>query len=147
MQSAREPEIEEMIRRWRGSNASVNQWHKTIDILRYFAEKRPDYVRDHIVDYFDLNGIANVTLLTNDNMGHIVINSIAITKETPGIENPTAWTGIYFQGVPITLTAIPQPGYRFLRWEGIQGIDPTIETITITLQDDISLSAVFEVVE
>ena len=147
MQSVLEPEIAEAIRRWRGSNGSVDQWYKDVDLLRYFAANRPGYVRQHIIDYFHLSNIANVTLLTDDNMGHIFINSIAITDDTPGVENPTSWTGIYFQDVPIKITAIPQPGYRFLRWEGVQGIDPTAETITITLQGDISLRAVFEAVE
>ena len=80
-------------------------------------------------------------------MGYIIINTIAISNGTPGIEDPSSWTGTYFQGVPITLTTIPQSGYRFLRWEGIQGIDPTMETLTITLENDLSLKAVFEVAD
>jgi Leucine-rich repeat (LRR) protein len=147
MQTIREPEIEETLLRWRGSNASVDQWHGEIDVMRDFAEYRPRYVRQHIVDYFDLSGIANVSLFTDANMGYIVINSIAITYDTLGIENPTFWSGVYFRDVPITITAIPQPGYRFLRWEGYHGIDPTLDTITITLKNDLSLRAVFEKVE
>jgi hypothetical protein len=144
MQAAREPEIAEMIRRWRGSDATVEQWHNSVDLLRYFGENRPGFVRQHIIDYFGLSGVANVTLNTDETMGHILINSIAITSDTPGIENPTSWTGIYFQDVPITITAVPEPGYRFVRWEGIPQFDPTAETITITLTNDLSLRAIFE---
>jgi len=147
MQSVLEPEMEETIRRWRDSNGSVDQWKKSVNLLRYFAENRPAYVRQHIVDYFNLRGIANVTLLTDDNMGHIVINSIAITNNTPGIKNPTVWNGVYFQDIPIKITAVPQHGYRFLRWEGIQGIDPTMKTITVTLKDNLALKCVFEAIE
>jgi hypothetical protein len=147
MQSALELEIEEAIRRWRGSNGSVNRWDNSVDFLRYFAEARPDYVRQHIIDYFDLGGTAKVSLSTDEDMGYIVINSISITIDTPGIEDATSWTGIYFQDVPIEITAIPQQGYRFLRWEGALGINSVTETINITLEDDVSLRAVFEVDE
>ena len=75
------------------------------------------------------------------------INSIAITSDSPGVEDPAPWTGIYFQDVPITITAVPEPGYRFTSWEGHQGIDSNMETITITLKEDISLTAVFEAAE
>jgi len=147
MQSVLEPEIAEAIIRWRGSNGSVDQWDKDVDLLRYFAANRPGYVRQHIVDYFGLGGVANVTLSADENMGHILINSIAITSDTPGVENPSSWTGIYFQDVPITITAVPNPGYRFLGWDGIQGVDSNTESITLTLKDDISLHAIFEVAE
>jgi hypothetical protein len=115
--------------------------------LRYFGENRPGYVRQHILDYFGLSGVANVTLNTDEAMGHILINSIAITGDTPGIENPASWTGVYFQDVPITITAVPEPGYRFVRWEDTQGIDTSSETITIILKDDLTLRAVFEPAE
>jgi Leucine-rich repeat (LRR) protein len=147
MQSVLEPEIEEALRRWRGRNGSVAQWNKAIDGLRYFGEYRPGYVRQHIVEYFDLTGRAKVTLLTDESRGHIIINSIAITEDTPGIEDPSSWSGIYFRGVPITITAVPNPRYRFVRWEGVQGVDPTLETLTIPLEDDLSLRAVFETTE
>ncbi len=147
MQATREAEIEEMIRRWRGSNATVEQWQNAVELLRYFGENRPGYVRQHIIDYFGLSGVANVTLETDETMGHILINSIAITSDMPGVEDPASWTGIYFQDVPITITAVPEPGYRFTRWEGNQGIDSNMETITITLKEDISLTAVFEAAE
>jgi hypothetical protein len=88
-----------------------------------------------------------VTLLTDESRGHIIINSIAITEDTPGIEDPSSWSGIYFRGVPITITAVPNPRYRFVRWEGVQGVDPTLETLTIPLEDDLSLRAVFETTE
>lgn len=147
MQAAREPEIAEMIRRWRGSEATVEQWHNAVDLMRYFGENRSGYVRQHILDYFGLSGVANVNLETNSTMGHILINSIAITSDTPGIEDPASWTGVYFRDVPITITAVPEPGYRFVRWEDTQGIDTSSETITIILKGDLTLRAVFEVTE
>ena len=149
MEAARELEIEETLLRWRGSDASAEDWHNVINVMREFGEYRPDYVRQHIVEYFNLSGIASLSISTDENMGYIVVNSISITDDTPGIENPASWSGIYFRDVPITITAVAKPGYRFTGWEaeGLQGNNPELETICITLTDDLSLTAIFEPVE
>ena len=147
MVTIREPEIKETLLRWRGSNASVEEWYETIDVLHQFAKYRPDYVRQHIADYLGLGGVSNVSLFTDSDMGYITINSISISTGTPGVEDPESWSGIYFQDIPITITAIPLSGYRFVRWEGAQGMDANVDTITMTLTEDVSLRAVFELIE
>ena len=38
------------------------------------------------------------------------------------------WEGIYFDGVPIKLTAIPQPGYSFVKWMPSPFITDTLNT-------------------
>jgi len=149
MEAAREQEIEEALLRWRGDDASIEQWRGVMGVLREYGEERPFFVRRHIVDYFDLSGTAKVNLFADAERGYIVLNSIAIVDGTPGVETPSAWSGIYFQDVPITLTAIAEPGYRFLRWEGegLQGINPAMDTITISLTEDVSLTAIFQPIE
>src|SRR5690606_18670839 len=44
--------------------------------------------------------------------------------------------------VPITLTALPTPGYRFVRWEG--AVNSTESEISVTRNSIISIHAVFE---
>jgi hypothetical protein len=61
-----------------------------------------------------------------------------------GIEDPSNWAGVYFQGVPFTITAMPAEGYRFSHWEGLKGGDPTALSQEITLTGDLALTAVFE---
>ncbi|MCY7410158.1 MAG: lamin tail domain-containing protein [Chitinophagales bacterium] len=42
------------------------------------------------------------------------------------------WSGVYFEGVPVTLTVIPNPGYLFNYWSGNSFItDTTLQTITV----------------
>lgn len=50
--------------------------------------------------------------------------------------------GHYDSGSVINVTAIPNEGYRFVRWEGINIQD--IETISFTVNSNLSITAVFE---
>ena len=53
------------------------------------------------------------------------------------------WSGVYFQDVPLALTAQAKPGYIFSHWEGLpQGV-VTDSTLKITLNGDLTLKAVF----
>ena len=63
-----------------------------------------------------------------------------ITKDIPGVDNPNKWTGTYFKGVPIEVTALPKPGYKFVAWVGDRGKQPHNNPRT---QDDLQLTAVF----
>jgi hypothetical protein len=144
MASALEGDIEKHILRWSSMNNSIDQWHANIDVMREFANKRPDIVRNHILETFGLDGTSVINLRSNPEQGYVRINSIDVVKGIPGIEEPSSWSGIYFNEIPISLAAIPQPGYEFSHWEGV---DPGIaqdETISILLEDDLKITAVFE---
>ena len=88
----------------------------------------------------DLPGTATLTVQTDSEMGYIQVNSIAITADTPGVADPGNWSGIYFKGVPILVTAVPKPGYRFSGWEGL---DHEQAEITLELVENLTLKAQF----
>jgi len=140
MQDTLEPEMEEHIRRWNIMGNSIDVWEENVDVMRIFARQRPDDVRGHILDYFDLTGTATVTLLTDSTKGHIRINSIDITPDTPGVMDADEWSGTYFKGIPVRLSAIPKPGYQFAGWVGIDQSDPDVDLI---LNEDLTLTANF----
>ncbi len=52
------------------------------------------------------------------------------------------WTGRYITDFPVTLTAEPEPGWRFVGWHG--AFESRDETVTLTLTGDTKLPAVFE---
>lgn len=133
------PEITEHIARW-GGPRSYENWQRNIDVMREFAGRRPDIVREHIVENFNLSGTANVTLIADQERGYITINSLMITDDTPGIENSALWSGSYFAGIPIQITAVPLEGYRFEGWKEIQDEEAML---TKVLERDITLTAVF----
>jgi len=87
-----------------------------------------------------VTGTANITLNTDSSKGYIKINTIDIKSSTPGVKDPSRWTGVYFTGIPVTITAVPQEGYVFDHWEGIQGYS---DTVTFTHTGDINITAVF----
>jgi uncharacterized repeat protein (TIGR02543 family) len=60
--------------------------------------------------------------------------------DTPGITYADEWSGIYFEGIPIKLTAVPNSGYEFAGWDGIEQTSPKI---TIDLNEDLVLTANF----
>jgi len=85
---------------------SMEIWDKKIDIMREFVKKRPDFVRNHLIEKFHLKGMVNIETFSSG--GHISINTIDLTEGNLG--------GLYFKGLIMRLKAIPNPGQKFLYW-------------------------------
>ena len=135
-----EPEIARHINRW----SIPASWEGSINHMNTFGINRPSYAREHIIDFFDLIGAHQIQLNVNDiSQGLIQINTIEISENTPGVSpNPYPWSGVYFEGVPVTLKAIAKEGYTFSHWSG--DIDSTNEEVTINLTENTNLIANFE---
>lgn len=140
------PEIDEHIHRWGQLGGSIEGWLSNVQVMREFAKMRPTYQRQHILEYFNLPGTATLTTTADPAQGHIRINSIDVQPGAVGVEDTNRWQGIYFQGIPIEMTAVQQPGYRFVRWVGLEGLglDSTSANLVFELPGDIHLTAVFE---
>ncbi|NLD50940.1 MAG: dockerin, partial [Clostridiaceae bacterium] len=69
---------------------------------------------------------------------------IDIKASTPGVSNPSEWTGIYFKGIPVKLKAVPMEGFEFCYWEGVPDDMLTNETIEFVLEEDMNINAVFK---
>jgi hypothetical protein len=121
----------------------MGAWQQTLQRMHEFAKKRPTYMRQHLVSQFRLGGTVNVSIGSEPEKGHVQINTLDIRDSLPGYEEGKVWTGIYFRTVPITLTAKPQPGYRFSHWEGLNQ-DSSEAVVKATLTGDIEVRAVFE---
>ncbi|NLD49428.1 MAG: hypothetical protein GX660_19920 [Clostridiaceae bacterium] len=136
------PEIKEHKDRWGNFN-----WDKNIQELVDYAKRRPDFQRQHLTEYFKLNGTVKILLNTDSKRGYIKINSLDIKDSTPGVNNANSWSGEYFKGMPIEITAVPNPGYIFEGWKSSNEdeINQKAENITIVPDKDVSLSAVFKV--
>lgn len=111
-----------------------------------FAAARPGYLRNQIVDVFDLPGMAQLTIdLADPDMGFVRVNRLDLTPATPGLPAGAGdlypWTGIYFQGVPVTLEAVPSSGFRFVGWDGLTNQSPSA---TVMLTNDLDVAASFE---
>ena len=138
------PEMEQHIHRWGPRDRSFKTWRAYVENMRSFARLRPSYLRQHIIDYFDLSGVSTVTLLVDSQKGFIRINNVDIATRTPGVGDADQWSGIYFQGVPVSLSAIPRSGYRFVGWEGI---DHQNADVALVLDGDLTLQAKFSSID
>lgn len=103
-------------------NEHYQRWMDGTDTgssIKNFGDKRTPYVISHTQSQFNLSGTNAVTVNRVGDGGLVKINSLLIDSRLPGIPYPASpypWSGNYFKSVPITLTAIDQPGYRFSHW-------------------------------
>ena len=128
------PEMQEYFARWGSNNENLlNDWYDEVNDMRTFALKRAEYITNHFLEHFGLTGTSNLRVSHDPQQGSVLVNSIQI----PEVEN---WEGTYFEGVPITLVAIPQPGFQFSHWDGPGVQQPEI---VLELTTDTALSPVF----
>ncbi len=98
---------------------------------------RTTQVRNHIQSNFSLAGQVDVTLnVFPTGAGKIKISTIIPTS--------LPWTGVYFNGNPVIITAYPNPGYTFAYWDPnavmSQSLNPTLN---LNIFADATFNAVF----
>jgi hypothetical protein len=126
-------EIPRHHKRWRLSNKT---WKQEVQELRTFALERPRYVRMHLMERFNTGALRDLRLTTTDG-GQVVLND-NLEVRGAGIN------GQYFENLPISLKAIPDYGYRFSHWEGIDA-PPNMRDLFLSLTDPkTTIRAVFE---
>jgi hypothetical protein len=133
MQDEIKDEIPLHLDRW---NGSYNSWLYNVDNMRTFASKRIGYMDRFIKNQFKLTGYDTLTLETAEaNSGKIGLNTLMISS--------FPWSGIYFFNVPIPVSALPSPGYRFVSWEGPVADQYAMNT-TVNFTAKGKLKAIFE---
>jgi hypothetical protein len=121
------------IARWYDRYDLTEDWAQRVQWLREFTQNRPAYLRQHVVTKFALAGTSDITLnVSSAAAGAVRINNLVVDAGTPGLPvagQPYPWTGTYFRGNAVTVTALPNPGYTFVRWQETGATTPTL-TIT-----------------
>ena len=143
LQDVIRPEMPKHISRW-NLITSLDEWETEVDKLRNFANRRPNYQKEHILDFFNLEGLYQLTTnVENVDHGFVKVNTIEINNSTVGIDGDySTWSGDYFKGVPVKLNAVALPGYEFSHWTG--DIESTEAELVINGSQDINVTAVFE---
>ncbi len=128
------PEMPRHLERWK---LSEKKWLKHIEIMKNFAKKRPDYVRQHLREKFKLNELVRVKASATPG-GQVIINQ-TVKVRTEG------FTGKYFAGLPLHVKAVPNFGYRFSHWKGRKITEGNYElNIDVQAGEQYNLIAVFE---
>jgi hypothetical protein len=130
-----EAEMPRHIQKWSESTSFNNGWAYHVDVMKEFATLRPEYAIDHLINKFGLSGTAQLHISNNDStMGSVYVQDIDICKEN--VE------GIFFKDIPLECTAVANPGYKFIGWQGLVQSDSA--SIKIVLNGESYLSAVFQ---
>lgn len=118
---------------------AFEKWNATTEEFGDFFEHRFNYIVPYMAEEFGLTGtLEGVTLKINDTEGGTVL----LNTTTPDLSEGS-WSGKYYTDYPITVTAIPTDGYKFVGWSGsVTSDNATIEAEIIT--GGITLEAVFE---
>lgn len=126
----RNSEITKQKQRW--PNSLIN-YEENLDGIRLFIEKRPLVLLNQVVDLFYKEGLSKFKLITNiTNAGTFNFNSLSFVDSI---------SGLFIKELPLTITAKPNKGYKFIGWN----CDTTHNsTITIYPTEDMEIIAYFE---
>lgn len=111
------PEMPAHLKRWSSANTGarsdvptrIEEWEQNIELLRVTLRKRPAAVWTHLDTTLSLGTTVSVQVtVPQPNQGAVTCNGLALPAGN--------WTGAYFNGCNINLTAAPAPGFRFVRW-------------------------------
>ncbi|MDR9366343.1 MAG: CotH kinase family protein [Balneolaceae bacterium] len=138
------PEMPQFIERWHYP-ARITQWNGFVNGMRDFAEERPGFLWQNILDHFEIESTETITVdLEDTDQGKIRVNSLLISSETPGIEdNAYPWTGTYFSGIPVTLKTDPEIGYHLSHWV-VDGKQVFEQELTVLPDTTEKISAIFD---
>jgi hypothetical protein len=115
--------------------SSYGEWEAEVNLIKDFTDNRPPFIEEHFRNYFGIGGMFTLNLsINNTNAGKVLLNSLTI--------DTTNWQGEYFDFVPVTLTAVANEGYEFVRWQG--AINQTAPNVTLTTASDANVEAIFQ---
>ena len=127
--------------RWGDPNNINGQMNSFVNNHQTFLSQlavRTNVVRDDIQNNFSLNGQVDVTL----DVFPIGAGKIKISTIIPEI---LPWTGVYFNGNPVKITAIPNIGYEFAYWDtnAIFSMIDTNTSVTLNISSSTLFKAIF----
>ncbi|MEZ5083038.1 MAG: CotH kinase family protein [Bacteroidales bacterium] len=130
------PEITYHKQRWGGT---LEAWESEVDEMISFGENRGGFVKQHYINEFDLEKTINV-LLNIDSIHHgkVKINTL--------IPDTLPWQGEYFDGNPVTISAIPDSGFLFSHWVSsmiLQELDSVSSVLHINVDTNTMFIAYF----
>ena len=112
------------------SNSSITEWSRNRDdeIVRQYQEE------------FDIDGMVTVTIKSSGS-GMVLMEGMKLPKSTG---TSTDYSGKFFSGNDIELTAVPSGGAVFSGWSGCTAVEGKPETCRATITEGLSITANFK---
>lgn len=131
-------EIPRHKQRWPQSISLGSDWIVNVQVMKDFAYQRQPEVRNHFYSKFNLSGSYTLNISRNNpTWGKVYAHKVEIKKNNS--------VNTFFKNIPLKVRALPMPGYRFVRWQGVStSTSPEIEIIN---SSNSYLTAIFEPAE
>lgn len=91
--------------RWWGN---VSGWNYEVQRLRDFATQRNTFMRQHMAEFFSLNGTVNLSTEVKQGAGKFRVNGVTADGKV---------TQPYFKNLPVKIEPVPDFGYAFKEWK------------------------------
>lgn len=125
-------EIPRHIQRW---NEISGSWEGNLAKIEQFLDVRPGFMFRYIKEGFNLSDTVRISIENPDTVaGKITVNILKVKTKN--------WSGLYYPEVPVTLTAIPKTGFRFVGWQG--SINSSNPVLVVNPAMGMTFTAVFE---
>lgn len=108
-------EIVRHIERWgdqtEGMLTSKEDWQQNVEKLKSFASNRPAYVKNHLIQYFELSGLYEIRINSQGPcVGEVQVNSLTLDV------NHFPWLGDYPLKNPLVLEGLSSKNCNFVSW-------------------------------
>lgn len=105
---------------------SMQKWEWEVDVLRQFAQLRPDFLRNRMIQRFGLSGQKTQLqiLVSPGQGGEVRLNN--------HVNVQGGFSGTFFRDFPVQLTAVPAQGYHFTGWTGALSGPLRVASLTLT---------------
>ncbi len=140
------------IEEFRNRFGLLHDWYKNVDTVKEFINKRETICKNFLAKKFDLGQLFFLSIGTGEEgkslSGKVLVNTVMIDASANGVKDGV-WKKSYYSGVPTLLTAVPDEGYRFVRWSGASdSTEATIDASSLGAQSSqVELTPVFEVLK
>ncbi|MFT5385178.1 MAG: hypothetical protein ACI81W_002584 [Saprospiraceae bacterium] len=116
------------------AHGNINEWRGDLEAYKNYFIERPNYMRNHMREYFSLGNTSNLQINHSDEShGEVYFHSNEMSV-------PYQYSGEYFHGIPIKIKAVADPGYTFLEWKETGDTNAEIDFI---LTEAFTLTPIF----
>ncbi len=122
---------------------TIDQWYQYLETIKQYAVKRSNFMPGYVKSFFNLSSDTVTVEISNPDIskGKVSINNALLQKYPFSMST--------YRDLPLSLTAVPEKGYRFKQWN--HSADSKKYSENIALHSDtsfnISIEPVFEPVD